>query len=311
MANANLHKAKKQKNDEFYTQYSDVENEVQHYKQHLKNKVVYCNCDDYKKSNFIKYFIDNFVSLGLKKLYAVGYVNQELALFNNEQTAKAYCLEYTDTERNVKQLSADGDFRSIESIKYLKQSDVVITNPPFSLFREYVAQLVEYKKKFLIIGNQNAITAKEIFPLIKDNKVWLGIGFNGGSADFINQYYQDYSKSKNKIEGIIKVSGVTWFTNIDNKPNEYLQLDKTYTPEQYPKYDNYDAINVNKTKDIPKDYSDAMGVPITFLHKYNPEQFEIIKFRKGDNNKDLAINGKTPYFRIIIKHKPQEHQWQS
>ena len=323
LANANLNKARKQKNDEFYTQYIDIENELQHYKKHFKNKVVYCNCDDPRKSNFVKYFIDNFVLLGLKKLIAVGYIAQGADLFTEQKPEKAICLVHTSTESITKELNGNGDFRSKESIEFLKQADIVVTNPPFSLFREYVAQLVEYDKKFLIIGNQNAITGKVIFPLIKDNKVRLGCTLNSGSVCFINEHYKDYSKSNNKTIGIIEFSGVSWFTNLkSNKQNDYLQLDKTYTPEQYPKYDNYDAINVNKTKDIPKDYAGAIGVPITFLHKYNPEQFEIIdgisrySFLTGTTEQTKGkyltmINGICKYSRIIIKHKPQENQWQS
>jgi hypothetical protein len=246
--NKNLHKAKQGKNDEFYTQLCDIENELKHYKEHFKEKVVLCNCD-FKWSNFVKYFQENFEELKLKKLLFVGYEKE----------------------------NHKGDFRSIESINLLKQADIVVTNPPFSLFREYVSQLVEYQKKFLIIGNQNAITYKEIFKLIKENKLWLGFGFAGGAGHFINNHYQNYATATDKKEGMIRVSGVVWFTNLDhNKRHEDLILYKKYTPQEYPHYDNYDAINVDKTKDIPMDWQGAMGVPITFLDKYNPEQFEII-----------------------------------
>ena len=273
--NKNLQKAKKEKNDEFYTQLCDIENELKHYKDHFRGKTVLCNCD-LPHSNFIKYFEDNFQELGLKKLLHSGY----------------------DKENNT------GDFRSAECIELLKQADIVVTNPPFSLFREYVSQLVEYDKKFLIIGNQNAITYKEIFKLIKEDKLWLGYGFSGGAGHFINHHYENYATATDKKEGMIRVSGVVWFTNLDhNKRHEDLILYKKYTPEEFPHYDNYNAINVDKTKDIPLDWSGAMGVPITFLHKYNPEQFEIITFRKGDDDKDLTINGKPPYFRIIIRNK--------
>ena len=180
----------------------------------------------------------------------------------------------------------------------------MVTNPPFSLFREYVAQLVEHNKKFVIVGHQNAITYKEIFKLIKDNKIWLGYGFRGGAAHFINEHYENYATAGDKKEGMIRVSGVVWFTNLEiKKRQEEMILYKKYNPEEYPKYDNYDAINIDKTKDIPLDWEGAMGVPITFLDKYNPEQFEIVRFRKGDDDKDLSINGKCPYFRIIIKNK--------
>jgi len=216
LANANLNKARKQKNDEFYTQYIDIENELQHYKKHFKNKVVYCNCDDPRKSNFVKYFIDNFVLLGLKKLIAVGYIAQGADLFTEQKPEKAICLVHTSTESITKELNGNGDFRSKESIEFLKQADIVVTNPPFSLFREYVAQLVEYDKKFLIIGNQNAITTKEIFPLIKENKVWLGSGFNGNVAYFINEHYKDYATASDHKEGMIRISGVVWFTNLQH-----------------------------------------------------------------------------------------------
>ena len=201
-------------------------------------------------------------------------------------------------------MQGDGDFRSAECISLLKQADIVVTNPPFSLFREYISQLVKHNKKFLIIGNQNAITYKEIFKLIKENNLWLGQGFAGGAGHFINKHYENYATATDKKEGMIRVSGVVWFTNMDfAKRHEDLILYKKYTPEEYPHYDNYNAINVDKTKDIPLDWADAMGVPITFLDKYNPEQFEILTFRKGDDDKDLTINGKPPYFRIIIRNK--------
>ena len=259
--NKNLHKAKQGKNDEFYTQLCDIENELRHYKEHFRGKTVLCNCD-LPHSNFVKYFQDNFQELGLKKLLHSGY----------------------NKENNT------GDFRSAECIELLKQADIVVTNPPFSLFREYVSQLVEFDKKFLIIGNQNAITYKEIFKLIKENKLWLG---------------KTFPKQFKQPNGKFKIFGnITWFTNIDYpQRHEDLVLYKKYTPQEYPHYDNYNAINVDKTKDIPLDWAGAMGVPITFLDKYNPEQFEIVTFRKGDDEKDLTINGKPPYFRIIIRNK--------
>jgi len=287
--NANLHKAKQGKNDEFYTQLCDIENELKHYKEHFRGKTVLCNCD-LPHSNFIKYFEDNFQELGLKKLLHSGY----------------------DKENNT------GDFRSAECIELLKQADIVVTNPPFSLFREYVSQLVEHDKKFLIIGNQNAITYKEIFKLIKEDKLWLGYGFSGGAGHFINHHYENYATATDKKEGMIRVSGVVWFTNLDhNKRHEDLILYKKYTPEEYPHYDNYNAINVDKTKDIPLDWKGAMGVPITFLHKYNPEQFEILGLSAsagyseeivglpflGDKDARPLIDGKNTYARVFIKNK--------
>jgi hypothetical protein len=247
-------------------------------------------------------------------LIATCYKNQDADLFSTNESELAVYLEYTGdkngnsvpdaNEIGVQPLQGDGDFRSAESIELLKHADIVVTNPPFSLFREYVGQLIENDKKFIIVGHQNAITYKDIFKLIKDNKLWLGYGFKGGAGHFINTQYEDYASAGDHKEGMIRVSGVHWFTNLDiNKRHIDLILHKKYIPEEYPKYDNYDAINVDKTKDIPVDYAGNIGVPITFLDKYNPAQFEIVKFRKGDDDRDLVINGKSPYFRIIIKNK--------
>jgi hypothetical protein len=316
MKSKNLHKAKKEKNDEFYTQLSDIENELKHYKQHFKNKVVYCNCDDPRVSNFFHYFSYNFEKLGLKKLITTCYKSQITDSFSKKNSDKAIYLEYTGdksgnnvpdlNEIGIHHLKGDGDFRSEESIELLKQADIVVTNPPFSLFREYVAQLVEYNKKFLIIGNQNAITYKEVFQLIKENKIWLGYGFKNGNAYFKTPHSTDSYASGvyDEETDLVKFRNITWFTNLEHeKRYEDLILYKKYDSKDYPKYDNYDAINVDKIKDIPMDYKGAMGVPITFMDKYNPNQFEIIKFRKGDDDKDLSINGKDTYFRIIIKKK--------
>lgn len=287
MANTNLKQAMKNKKDEFYTQLSDIENELSHYKNFFKGKTVLCNCDDPRVSNFFYYFSYSFEHLGLKKLITTCYKNQNIDLFSKNDSEQAVYLEYTGdkdgnrvpdiNEIGIKLLKGDGDFRSQECIELLKQADVVVTNPPFSLFREYVAQLVKYNKKFLIIGHQNAITYKEIFKLIKANKIWLGYGFKGGASHFINPYYTDYATATNHKEGMIRVSGVVWFTNIEmTKRYEDLDLYKKYNPEEYPNYENYNAINVDKTSDIPMDYDGIIGVPITFLDKYNPNQFEII-----------------------------------
>ena len=320
--NKNLHKAKNNKKDEFYTQLSDIENELKHYKNHFKNKVVYCNCDDPRMSNFFHYFSYNFEDLGLKKLITTCYQNQHRDLFSQHDSERAIYLEYVgDTNKNkvpdleeigIQTLKGDGDFRSDESIALLQQADIVVTNPPFSLFRDYVAQLIKYNKKFVIIGHQNAITYKEIFPLIKENKMWLGFGFRGGAGHFISNY-EDTATANDRKEGMIRVSGVHWFTNLDiAKRHEDLILYKAYTQEDYPKYDNYDAINVNKTKEIPMDYPGAMGVPITFLDKYNPEQFEILgcsysygrpKGWDTSINMSGTINGKSIYKRLLIKNK--------
>lgn len=312
-----LQNAKKSKSDEFYTQLSDIESELKHYKSHFKNKVVYCNCDDPRISNFFNYFASNFKELGLKKLVASCYREQGRDS-NTEEYENGFFFEYTGTaSEKSKPSSADivyfqgnGDFRSSESIELLKKSDIVVTNPPFSLFREYVAQLVKYDKKFLIIGNINAITYKEIFNLIKKNKVWLGINFGRGISGFIVPEHYELYGSEARIDNfgnrIVSPNNCLWLTNLDiSKRHEDIVLTKRYfgNEAEYPKYDNYDGINVNKTKDIPLDFKGNMGVPITFLHKFNPEQFEIIKFRKGNDEKDLSIDGKCPYFRIIIKNK--------
>lgn len=299
MSNKNLNTAKKEKNDEFYTLYEDIEKEVINYTNHLKGKIIYCNCDNPQFSNFYKYFKDNFTILNIKHLYCSGY----------NKYGNGYYGEYNGTTEIIKPLQDNGDFRSQECIDILKKADIVITNPPFSLFREYVKQLMNFNKKFLIIGNQNAITYKEIFPLIKNNELWLGLSMNGSNRWF--QAPDNYVVKENvtgyKVENGKKhflVNGVIWWTNINHtKTNKHLILTKKYNPEEYPQYDNYDAIEVSKVADIPIDYNGVMGVPITFLYKYCSTQFEIIKFRKGNNGKDLSINGKCPYFRILIKKK--------
>ena len=315
-----LQKAKKAKSDEFYTQLSDIESELQHYKSHFENKVVYCNCDDPQISNFFNYFASNFKELGLKKLISACYTKQKRDLFNTEDFKSGFFYEYTGVEgeknkpssSDIIHFKGDGDFRSAESIELLKQSDIVVTNPPFSLFREYVDQLVKYDKKFLIIGNINAITYKEIFKLIKENKTWLGINLGRGISGFIVPEHYDLYGTETQIDRlgnrIVSPNNCLWLTNLDtSKRHEDINLTKRYFGNEinYSRYDNYDGINVNKTKDIPFDYSGAMGVPITFLHKFNPEQFEIIKFRKGNNEKDLSINGKCPYFRILIRNQKE------
>lgn len=276
--NDNLHKAKRAKADEFYTQLSDIENECQHYWEHFKGKTILCNCDDPRVSNFFRYFSLNFEHLGLKKLIATCYKNQDIDLFSQESSEKAVYIIYEgdkngnrqvdDNELEVKELQGDGDFRSKECIELLKEADIVVTNPPFSLFREYVAQLIEYEKKFLIIGNKNALTYKEIFTLIKANKIWTGVrGFSGGmwfKSDYEGKTEKIIKDWEGNTERIINVPSI-WFTNLDHKKrHEELILYKNYTPEEYPKYDNYDAIEVKKTAEIPMNYNGVMGVPITF-----------------------------------------------
>lgn len=319
--NSNLHAANRAKKDEFYTQLVDIENELKHYKEHFRGKTVLCNCDDPRVSNFFHYFSYNFEQLGLKKLITTCYKSQNSDLFSQNDSERAIWLEYNGDkngnrvpdpeEIGINYLNGDGDFRSAECIELLKQADIVVTNPPFSLFREYVAQLIKYNKKFLIIGNVNATSYKEIFPLIKDNKLWLGPSITSGDRKFNVPEYYPLNAAGCGIDSdgkpFIRVKGVRWFTNMDHsKRHEDLILYKTYNPEEYPTYDNYNAINVDKTSDIPMDYDGTMGVPITFLDKYNPEQFEIIKFRKGDDDKDLSINGKCPYFRILIRRKQRQ-----
>jgi len=328
--NKNLHKAKNAKKDEFYTQLPDIERELSHYTRHFKGKVVLCNCDDPRVSNFFHYFSYSFEKLKLKKLITTCYKNQDMDLFSRNKSEKAIYLEYEGDKNNnkvpdpeeigIKHLKRDGDFRSEECIELLKQADIVVTNPPFSLFREYVAQLIEYDKKFLILGDQNAITYKEIFKLIKDNKIWLGFD-NGGIKWFgVQDHYDIKTESRKKVvdgKKYFSMGRINWFTNLDiSKRHEDLILYKSYNPEEYQKYDNYDAINVNKVKDIPADYDGAMGVPITFMDKYNPEQFEIVwtTDRGGDGMLEHiklphtrydapVVNGKGLYKRILIRNK--------
>lgn len=319
-----LHKAKTAKNDEFYTILSDIEKELRHYKKHFKNKVVFCNCDDPRVSNFFHYFSYNFEKLALKKLITTCYKNQNIDLFSQHDKERALYLEYEgDKNKNnvpdpeeigIKQLKGDGDFRSKECIELLKQSDIVVTNPPFSLFREYVAQLIQYKKKFLIIGTWNAITYKEIFKLIMDNKIWVGINSNRNFSGFIipNHYPLDGTEARVDENGnrIVSTNNTCWFTNLDiAKRHEELILYKKYNPEEYPTYDNYDAIEVSKTNDIPIDYSGVMGVPVTFMNKYNPDQFEILGLDDHRlvypewRGRGPDLNGKKIYRRIMIKNK--------
>ncbi len=325
--NKSLRKAKNTKEDEFYTQLSDIEKELKHYKNHFRDKVVYCNCDDPRVSNFFHFFSYNFEKLGLKKLIATCYKNKNFDLFSQNDSNESIYLEYNgDKNENFKpdpeeigkiKLKGDGDFRSKESIELLKQADIVVTNPPFSLFREYVSQLIEYNKQFLIIGGQNALTYKEIFTLMKENKMWLGYNF-GDMAFKVPEYYEP-RKTRFWIDEQGQkwrsLGNICWFTNLDHsKRHEDIILYKNFTEEEYPKYDYYNAVNVNKVAEIPIDYKGIMGVPITFMDKYNPNQFEILGFMNtGEENKGIryentphgrpTINGKEIYFRILIKHK--------
>ena len=266
MANKSLKKAKKSKNDEFYTQLTDIEKELKHYKNQFKGKVVFCNCDDPEHSNFWRYFQLNFFHIGLKKLISTHY----------EENRPTYKLEYDGKNITKTNLLQNGDFRSPEAIEILKSCDMVVTNPPFSLFREYVAQLIHYKKEFIIIGNQNALTYKDIFSLIKGNKMWTG--HKMGSFKFeVPEHYNVGNIEIQDGRKYAKLGNIAWFTNLPTKKRtEELILHKQFDPDEFCKYENYDAININKTTDIPYDYFKPMGVPISFMDKYNPHQFEIL-----------------------------------
>lgn len=356
MANSReLTSAAKAKKDEFYTQLTDIEKEMRYYRKHFKGKTVLCNCDDPFESNFFKYFVLNFNRLGLKKLIVTCYatspiMGQQLSLFDvvggeEEQRNKPYKAVVTKVydvtgdggvdmfdvaelfkthENELVELKGDGDFRSEECLALLDEADIVVTNPPFSLFREYVAVLMEHEKHFIIIGNVNAVTYKEFFPLIRDNKVWFGASIHSGDRKFYvpDDYPLNAAGCGIDEDGrrFIRVKGVRWYTNLDLKQrHEEMILVKRYTPEAYPRFDNYDAINVDKTVDIPCDYAGAMGVPITFLDKYSPDQFEILDARdiaESDKQRkkstllikdaDSAISGKPKYARIAIRNKHPE-----
>ena len=297
--NGNLNKAKAAKNDEFYTRLDDIEKELKHYTEHFKGKVVYCNCDDANRSNFFNYFSTNFQKLGLKKLITSG--------LKIDGTGVVAIQKGNDIDI----YDGNGDFRSEECIEFLKEADIVVTNPPFSLFREYVAQLMQYGKKFLIIGNGNAVTYKEIFPYIKDNKMWIGASKGiGGKFSFIvpNDYDNKFVYEENGVR-LGQINNACWFTNLEhNKRNEELILYKHYNPTEYPKYDNTDAIEVSKVAEIPMDYEGICGVPISFINKYCPNQFEIIGIANsaryiGDFPCLTIIDGKRIYNRILIRKR--------
>ena len=333
MANKLLNDARQNKKDEFYTQLSDIENELRHYKEHFRGKTVLCNCDDPRVSNFFHYFAYQFEALGLKRLITTCYKNQTPDLFSQHDCERAISLVY-DGDKNgnrvpdpeeigIHELQGDGDFRSPECIELLMQADIVVTNPPFSLFREYVAQLMRFGKKFIIVGPQNATHYKEIFSFIMDNRMWLGYGFSAGNAYFRipKDNVREFAAGVyNSNSGLVKFRNCTWFTNLDhNKRHEELILYKQYSPEEFPTYENFDAIDVGKVTDIPCDWFGMMGVPDTFLDKYNPDQFEIIGLGCGDLAKQIGVrknhrgrtdvafkvNGefKCPYSRIIIRRR--------
>jgi hypothetical protein len=337
--NKNLHNARRAKNDEFYTQLVDIENELRHYREYFKAKTVFSNCDDPYVSNFFQYFSKNFERLGLKRFITTCYKNDQVDMFSQNNVGQSIYFEYNGSQNkngvpdkkeigeSKKYLESNGDFRSDECIELLKQSDIIVTNPPFSLFRQYVAQLMEYEKKFLIIGSYNAVTYKEIFPLIKENKMWIGVTLDGRNIWFeIPDNYEKYHKIEDGAKYAF-VAGAIWYTNLPHKKrNEKLILVKNYkgNEDSYPKYDNYDAIEVSRVVNIPKDYDGVMGVPITFLNKYNSEQFEIIWQASGntrasgpkevldrlnyqphteDRGGCAIINGKRSYSRILIKRR--------
>lgn len=339
MGNNQLSAAKKAKNDEFYTRMPDIENELRHYSEHFKGRTVLCNCDDPYESNFFRYFALNFNHLGLKKLMATSYCGSPIAgaeyqpsLFGDEPDApsrhayKAIVTHVEDTTgdggfdmedvkvllnapgNEVAELHGDGeygagDFRSRECLELLDEADIVVTNPPFSLFREYVATLMDYDKKFVIVGNQNAITYKEVFPLLRDDRLWLGYNkvkeFVVPSAD----HPERGNIVTDERGGLIaKFGNICWYTNLDiKKRHEDLLLYRRYKGHEtdYPKYDNHDAIEVSKVADIPEDYYGVMGVPITFMDKYNPDQFDIVAFRKGDDGRDLVFTREREYNRTF------------
>ena len=313
--NKTLNKANHAKNDEFYTQLTDIEKELRHYKEYFKDKVVFCNCDDPEESNFWKYFALNFDFLGLKRLISTHFGNGRPAykLEIVRDINKDGKINNLDTIKTP--LKQNGDFRSPECIEILKKADIVVTNPPFSLFREYVSQLIEYHKKFIIIGNQNNFTYKEMFKLLKENKIWAGVE-NGGTKWFkVPDHYDITTESRKKTENgkkFFSMGNIYWFTNLDiKKRHEDIILYKKYSgnEDEFPKYDNYDAINVNQVADIPNDFKGLMGVPITFINKYSPEQFEVrgidrvlVEEKTGKVSR-FRINGKEIFARIIIRNK--------
>lgn len=350
MANEKLGNAKNAKNNEFYTQLADIEKELMHYKKHFYGKTVFCNCDDPFESNFFKYFAMNFNHLGLKKLICTCYATSpvawvQLSIFNNanviiksENGKQPYKIEITEVldyngdgavdlsdveyllknkKNTLSVLQGDGDFRSAECIELLKEADIVVTNPPYSLFKEYIPLLVEYEKNFLVMGPMNACHYKEIFPLLKENKLWAGYGFNETIIFRVPDYYTGYIEDGLKYG---KVPGICWYTNLEiSKRKEILPLYKKYSPKEYPTYINLNAIDVKKVSDIPLDYEGFMGVPDSFIEKFNPEQFEIVGLGCGDMAKEIGVtknhrgrtdiayveagNFKCPYSRIIIRRK--------
>ena len=321
--NKNLTTAKREKNDDFYTTFDDISKEMNHYREYLKGKVVFCPCDkvfNEGRSEFVNYFTSLFHELGLKKVIFTQYNPNGVGYKSEWELEKCgYKWEYNgefednrfidESEIDFYPLKGNGSFDSRECREIMKECDIVITNPPFSRFRDFIEQLITMDKKFIIIGPENAITYKEIFPFIKENKIWLG--FSKPSAFRIPvEEIDENNKSQFIKDGVVyqKFGNICWFTNLEHEKRiEKIPLIKKYNPDEYPHYDNYDAIEVGSYKDIPVDYDDIIGVPISYLQHHNPNQFEIIKFRKGNDDKDLSINGKCPYFRILIR-KVLEHE---
>tara|TARA_R110002074_G_scaffold220227_1_gene390839 strand:- start:2 stop:934 length:933 start_codon:yes stop_codon:yes gene_type:complete len=310
MANCNMAAARKAKNDEFYTQISDIENEVKHYRHQFRDKVIYLNCDDAEWSNFFVYFKMNFHHLGIKKLISTHYLEEgtcyKWVIDRDVDVNGDGIVNEKDLQKTA--LFQNGDFRSDECVEILKEADIVVTNPPFSLFREFIAQLIESNKKFLILGNMNAITYKEIFPLIRNNQVWLGVNNGGKTYELPTDSILKGSEFEKEGKKYAKLGNTSWFTNLEHKKRaQEVILYKKYTPEEYPTYDNYDVINIDKVKDIPMDYDGVMGVPITFLDKHNPEQFEILGVANSarwiEYNCITIIEGRKIYNRIIIRKK--------
>lgn len=331
--NKTLQQARKAKSDEFYTRLADIEKELKHYRKHFKDKVVLCNCDDPRVSNFFHFFSYNFEKLGLKKLITTCYKNQNMDLFSRHDDKAAIYLEYEGDKNDnkvpdpeeigIQHLQGDGDFRSPECIELLKQADIVVTNPPFSLFREYVGQLIEHQKKFLVVGTWNAITYRDIFNLIQSDSLWIGVNSNRNFSGFIVPEHYPLHGTEARVDEhgnrVVSSNNTCWFTNLENaKRHENLPLFRTFDPEEHPEYDNYHAIEVNQVVNIPVDYEGVMGVPITFLNKYNPDQFEIVgsdaDVKEGllpelvksswDGKIDRAyLNGKRMYARLFIKRK--------
>lgn len=354
MANTALNNAKEAKKDEFYTQLTDIEKEMRHYRKHFKDKTVFCNCDDPFESNFFKYFVLNFNKLGLKKLVCTCYAGspiagKEISLFDEDNQPKptpykaVVTTVYDKTgdggidledikelfksgENELTKLEGDGDFSSKECLAIMDESDIVVTNPPFSLFRKYVATLIEHNKKFIIIGSLSAVTYKEIFPLLKENIIWLGMGFQKGDAYFRipSDNVKEFAKGVyNPKTGLVHFRNCTWFTNLDLKRrHEDIILVKRHSSEEYPHYSNYDAIDVKTLADIPCDYDGVMGVPLTIMQYHNPDQFEIVGFGKGELAKSIGVtknyrgrcdisyqlNGKNkcPFGRILVRNKRPE-----